>query len=175
MTLEQSEKPCELPEAINELSAKYECDRKICRFAIRDNGCIEVYDLDFRKEVYLRYLEKNGLSEENVYDALTDWTVLREGLSDEDMETEYPSPLPEKYSGNIFDELKLIYQDLECIGIFTDPEIVFDDVVGRSLYYYDTDGEIYDLTRERVCDFLSRLGYTAETKENNGEKFYAVV
>lgn len=147
----------------------------MCRFSISESGYIETYDLDFRKEVYIKYLQENGLNEDNVYDAFTDWAVLREGLSDDDKEDDYPSPLPEKYSGNIFDELKLIYQDLECIGIFIDPEIVYDDVVGRILFYYDSDGEIYELTCERVCSFLAGLGYLVETKINCGEKSFVVI
>lgn len=145
------------------------------RFAIGSDGEIVSFQPDFQREVYHRYLEVNGLTEWNAMDAYTDWKELQEGLSDEELESEQPSPLPEKYAGDIYEELFEIYVDLSSIGIFAyDPEVCFDDMAGMTPYYYDFDGDTHDIPYHRVCEVLVRLGYEVHEEKNGEETIYFI-
>lgn len=75
------------------------------RFVGSDKGEILKFDSDFQKEAFYRYLQTNGLDENIVLEANTDWDEVLEGLSEADRQKEMPRKLPAKYSGDIFEEL----------------------------------------------------------------------
>lgn len=51
------------------------------RFIIRTDGEVQKSDLAFQKKAYERYLELNGLIEENIMDSYTEWENCWVGTS----------------------------------------------------------------------------------------------
>ena len=129
------------------------------RFVISSDGEIIKFASDLQKEIYESYLDVNGLTEKNVFDANQDWEAL--------LPDEQPSPLPLNYQRDIFDELRDIFYDLYCLGIHQwDLEIVLHDAVG---VYYLVDGQSL-----RAVDVMKKLGYEVITEESEGQTFYCV-
>lgn len=129
------------------------------RFVISSDGEIIKFASDLQKEIYEFYLEVNGLTEKNVFDANQDWKAL--------LPDEQPSPLPLNYQRDIFDELRDIFYDLYCLGTHQwDLEIVLHDAVG---VYYLVDGQPL-----RAVDVMKKLGYEVITEESEGQTFYCV-
>lgn len=139
------------------------------RFAINEEGEILVFDLEFRKEIYNKYVRENGLIETNILDAFEDWTQF---------EDEKPDPLPQKYTGDIIHELQAIYIDMSCLAIIRDEdiEIAFEDCVGTILNYYDCFAEDYvDIPYNLVCELLTRMGYSVENTTEDGQTIFVVI
>ena len=141
------------------------------RFAIKSNGEIVTFQSEFQKEVYLRYLELNRLTEDNVRDAYTSWKEVQEGLTEKELALEQPSPLPEKYSGDVYEELYEIYKDLSIIGLFAcDPELCFDDLIRMTPYFCDLDEDYHPFSYVQICELLTKLGYETHEEQNANEK-----
>lgn len=130
------------------------------RFAITDDGTIVAFGRELQKEVYHKYLEANGLTEENVMDAGQDWEAIQEGLSEEDLAKEQPNLLPEKYSGDIYANLESIRKDLGNIGLYNYFDLILEDIVGcdAPLLGFDDDED-----RFRTAEILKHIGYKVET------------
>lgn len=129
------------------------------RFVISSAGEIIKFSSDLQKEIYESYLNVNGLTEKNVFDANQDWEAL--------LPDEQPSPLPLNYQRDIFDELQDIFYDLYCLGIHQwDLEIVIHDAVGM---HYLVDGQPL-----RAVEVIKKLGYEVITEEAEGQTYYCV-
>lgn len=129
------------------------------RFVISSDGEIIKLASDLQKEIYESYLNVNGLTEKNVFDANQDWEAL--------LPDEQPTSLPLNYQRNIFEELQDIYYDLYCLGIHQwDLEIVLHDAVG---VYYLVDGQPL-----RAVDVIKKLGYEVTTVDSEGKTYYCV-
>lgn len=88
---------------------------------------------------------------------------------------EWPHPLPEKYSGNIFAELETIQKNVACFGLaFFDPYQVFDDCSDMRLDWVDNAGESHDLSCAEVCEVYARLGYMVESVTLDGQACFAI-
>lgn len=118
------------------------------RFAIASDGEILAFERSFQSEVYQRYLEINELTEKNIFDANTDWDELND---------EIPSSLPAKYSGDIYEELNRIYRELYSIGVWTEIEVIFENIVGID----QRDDEDNMLTMK----VIEKLGWKLKNKE----------
>lgn len=136
------------------------------RFAISEDGEILEFDPEFQREVLDRYLEMNGLSEITIYDANTDWEALYDGCPAETFsDSEKPQKLPDKYKGDVFDELKQIYRELMSIGVWTDLEVIFENMVGQTCMIVDDKEEpLLTLT------ILKSLGYQTEEIMQDGKR-----
>lgn len=147
------------------------------RFVIQQDGRVQNSNLVFQKGAYERYLELNGLTEGNIMDSYTDWADLLGGNIDELVNdgVDWPLPLPEKYSGNIFVELEMIRKDVACFGLaFFDPDPVFDDCSGMLLDWVDNADESHDLSCAEVCEVYARLGYNVESVILDGHACFAI-
>lgn len=140
------------------------------RFAVSEEGEILEFDPEFQREVLDRYLEVNGLSEITIYDANTDWEALYDGCSEDCFsDSEKPQKLPDKYKGNVFDELKRIYRELMSIGVWTDLEIIFENMVGQnSMIINDEEEPLLTLS------ILQNLGYQTEEVMQDGKKIICI-
>ena len=139
------------------------------RFAISSTGYIKIFDHNFQKEVFERYLEENGLDEEVVLEANQDWDAILDGLSDADREKEMPRKLPDKYKGDIFEELDKLLIDFQSMGVWSDMEIIFEDITGTKSYFLYDEEFLYT-----TLDILKSLGYSIETVEVEGESWSVV-
>jgi hypothetical protein len=127
------------------------------RFVIASDGEILAFDKGFQKEVYQRYLKANGLTETNVFDANTDW---------DELDDECPSPLPKKYSGDVYENLNRIYRELYSIGVWTELDVIFENIVGRS----QIDEEDSMLTMK----VIDKLGWKFQKTVIDGRLLYFV-
>lgn len=127
------------------------------RFAMASDGEILAFEEGFQREVFQKYLDKNGLTEDNVFDANTDW---------EELDDEVPSPLPDHYSGDIYEELNQIYRELYSIGVWTELEVIFENIVGMD----QIDDEDNMLTKK----VIEKLGWKLQKTEINGRLVFYV-
>lgn len=139
------------------------------RFAISSTGYIKIFDHNFQKEVFERYLEENGLDEDVVLEANQDWDAILDGLSDADREKEMPRKLPDKYKGDIFEELDKLLIDFQSMGVWSNMEIIFEDITGTKSYFLYDEEFLYT-----TLDILKSLGYSIETVEVEGESWSVV-
>lgn len=127
------------------------------------------FDSEFQKEAFYRYLKTNGLDEDTVLEANTDWNEVLEGLSEADRQQEMPRKLPAKYSGDIFDELHQLYIDFVSLGVFSDVEVYFEDI-SKLTRWFNGDNEI-SFETVRV---LKEIGYELIEISVEGINYLAV-
>lgn len=139
------------------------------RFVGSDNGEILKFDSDFQKEAFYMYLETNGLDEDTVLEANTDWNEVLEGLSDADRQKEMPRKLPAKYTGNIFDELYKLYIDFVSLGVFCDVEVYFEDISKLTGWIYKDTEISFETVR-----VLKEIGYELVEISIEGTTYLAV-
>lgn len=87
------------------------------RFVGSDKGEILKFDSDFQKEAFYRYLETNGLDEDTVLEANTDY--------DEDIDTDDDCYIAHKFSSKHRTELEKdkVCGCFDCLRIFSPSEI----------------------------------------------------
>lgn len=134
------------------------------RFAISSTGYIKIFDHNFQKEVFERYLEENGLDEDVVLEANQDWDAILDGLSEADREKEMPRKLPDKYKGDIFEELDKLLIDFQSMGVWSDMEIIYEDITGMKSFFLNEKEISYT-----TLSILENLGYEIENVEVEGE------
>lgn len=138
--------------------------------ATTEANIIRIFDPDFQKEVFYKYLEINGLDEDVVLEANQDWDALLEGLSETDRKKEMPRKLPEKYVGDVFEELNKLFIDFSSIGVWSDMEIIFEDITNtRSIIINDEEVPYTTLS------ILENLGYKIESAEIESEDCFVVI
>ncbi len=139
------------------------------RFVGSDKGEILKLDSDFQKEAFYRYLKTNGLDEDTVLEANTDWDEVFEGLSEADRQKEMPRKLPAKYSGDILEELHKLYIDFVSLGVFSDVEVYFEDISKLTGWFC----EDIEISFETVR-VLKEIGYELVEVSIEGKPYLAV-
>ena len=139
------------------------------RFVGSDKGEILKFNSDFQKEAFYRYLQTNGLDEDTVLEANTDWDEVLEGLSEADRQKEMPRKLPAKYAGNIFDELHKLYIDFVSLGVFSDVEVYFEDISKLTGWVYKDIEISFETVR-----VLKEIGYELVGINIEGTTYFAV-
>lgn len=127
------------------------------RFAIASDGEILAFDEGFQREVFQKYIEVNELTEDNIFDANTDW---------DELDDEVPSPLPEHYSGDVYEELNQIYRELNSIGVWTELEVIFENIVGMN--------QIDDEDNMLPLKVIEKLGWKLQSKDVDGRIVFYV-
>ena len=139
------------------------------RFVGSDKGEILKFDSDFQKEAFYRYLQTNGLDEDTVLEANTDWDEVLEGLSEADRQKEMPRKLPAKYSGDILEELHKLYIDFVSLGVFSDVEVYFEDISKLTGWFCEDTEISFETVR-----VLKEIGYELVEVSIEGKPYLAV-